>query len=64
MDGGRCCSGGKRGKVYDHSLYEAAAVVNSAQALERVLGSIVEMTAKALEARRCRSGALPWATSG
>jgi len=38
---------------YYHSLYEVAAAVNSARTAEKVLSTIVETVAKALEAKGC-----------
>ncbi len=44
---------GKTEKSYYGTLYEAAAILNSARAPEEVLNSLVENVAKALEAKGC-----------
>ncbi len=44
---------GKTEKSYYETLYEAAAILNSARAPEEVLHSLVESVAKALEAKGC-----------
>jgi len=43
----------ERGQRYYHSLYEAAAVVNSVRTPEDVLRGIVQNVAEALDARGC-----------